>query len=215
MQTDCAAWLDEIETEVPSVSFEVRSGGKALAAVRVFEGERVFAERADGAALELDPGAHWLRFEAQGHEPVAKQILLERGAKNQHFVVELPEVPPPRRAPATPAPAPARSGSAAPWVAGAIGLAGITAFGILGATGRAQEASLEQRCAPNCGEADVRSVQTKYLLADISLAVGIGGFLVGGYFLLAPHEPPSGAQVSSVQVRATPHGVTASVRSTF
>lgn len=215
MQKDCASWLEEIESEVPSVSFEVRSDGKDLGAVRVFEGDRLVAERVDGAAVELDPGAHWLRFEADGLEAVTKPIVVARGEKNQRFSIVLPAPKTKRTAAERPHAGETGSPSAAPWIAGAIGVAGMTAFAILGASGLSQEASLERSCAPNCNEADLRSVQTKYLLADISLGVGVAGLLVGGYFLLAPDEPRTSAQGPSLRVQATQRGGMASVRSAF
>lgn len=218
MQRDCAAWLDEIESEVPSVAFTVRSGGKELGAVRVFEGDRLVAERVDGDALELNPGSHSFRFEADGLEPVTQSIVVERGAKNQSFSVELPAPAPApaRRAPPSPSvAADEERPSPAPWIAGAIGVAGVTAFAILAGSGRAQEASLERSCAPSCSAAELRSVETKYLLADISLGVGITGLLVGGYFLLAPSEPKQSARIRSVSVQALPSGGIASVRSSF
>lgn len=216
MQTDCSGWLEEIEAEVPSVSFEVRSGGKALGTVRVLEGDRVVAERVDGAAIELDPGAHSLRFEADGRESVTKQIVVERGAKNQRFSVELPAPEPARKTPETEASVETRSSSSpAPWIAGGIGLAGMAAFGILGASGLSQEASLERSCAPNCNAADLRSVETKYLLADISLGVGITALLVSSYLLLAPEKQKAAARAPSLHVRASADGGMASVRSSF
>lgn len=215
MQTDCATWLEEIESEVPSVSFDVRSGGKKLAAVRVFEGDRLLAERAGEASVELNPGTHWLRFEAEGLETVKKPIVVTRGAKNQRFIVVLPAPEPKPRAPVRTSEVKAQSPSPAPWIAGAVGVAGMTAFAVLSSSGLSQEESLERSCAPNCNEADLRSVRTKYLLADISLGVGIAGLLVGGYFLVAPDAPRPSAQVPSLRVQATPHGGMASVRSTF
>lgn len=215
MQTDCAKWLEEIESEVPSAAFDVRSGGKELGSVRVFEGDKLVAERVDGAAVELDPGAHWLRFEADGFEPVTKPIEIARGVKNQRFSVELAAPPPKRVTPPPPRAGDTKSTSAAPWIAGAIGVAGTAAFAILGASGLSQEASLERSCAPACNAADLRSVRTKYLLADISLGVGIAGFLVGGYFLVAPDEPRPSARVPSLRVHASADGGMASVRSSF
>jgi hypothetical protein len=215
MQKDCASWLEEIESEVPSVSFEVRSEGKVLGGVRVFEGDRLLVERVDGAVVELDPGAHWLRFEADGLEPVTKPIVVARSEKNQRFSIELPAPQAKRAAAERPRAGETAAPSAAPWIAGAVGVAGMTAFAILGASGLSQEASLEQSCAPNCNEADLRSVQTKYLLADISLGVGIAGFVVGGYFLLAPDDPRTSARPPSLRVQATQHGGMASVRGAF
>ena len=60
IQKDCSAWLDEIEADMPTVTFDVRSGAKLLTRVRVLEGERVVADGTGGLAVELDPGAHSL-----------------------------------------------------------------------------------------------------------------------------------------------------------
>jgi hypothetical protein len=218
IQKDCAAWLEEIESEVPTISFEVRSDGKNLISVRVLEGDRVIVDRVGGAAVELDPGVHWLTFEADGLAPVTKPVVVARGEKNQRFSVELPAAKPRRALPPAGAPpvTSSSSSSSAPWIAGGVGLAGLAAFGILSGAGLAQEASLERSCAPSCNDADLRSVQTKYLLADISLGVGITGFLLSGYFLFTGgSDQPKVVHASSVRVHATPHGAMASVRSAF
>jgi hypothetical protein len=60
---------------------------------------------------------------------------------------------------------------------GALGLVGFVAFGVMG---KSQENDLRDRgCAPNCPKEDVDSAKTKYLLADISLGVGIVGIGAG------------------------------------
>lgn len=219
IQKDCTTWIDEIEAELPTVSFDVQSGGKPLGAVRVLAGERVLVERVDGAAVELDPGVHSLRFEASGLPPATRSVEVARGRKGQRVSVELPEPSPP--APLAPHPAPAlrpremESTSVAPWIAGAVGVAGLAGFASLGGAGLSEEASLERTCAPRCSEADLRSVRTKYLLADISLGVGVGGLLLGGYLFLAPESKEKSAQAPSVRFQASTRGAMASVRSSF
>jgi hypothetical protein len=219
MQQDCAGWLEEIESEVPTVAFEVRSGGRELTSVRVLEGDRLIVDRIDGPLVELDPGVHWLRFEAEGLAAVTKSIVVTRGEKNQRFSVELPAASPRRRlrpAGATPVASSSPSSSSSAWIAGGVGLAGLTAFAILSGAGLSQEASLKRSCAPSCSDADLRSVQTKYLLADISLGVGITWFLVSGYLLLTGGpDSPKDVHVSSIRVHATPQSGMASVRSAF
>jgi hypothetical protein len=219
IQKDCAVWIDEIEAELPTVSFDVRSGGEPLRAVRVFEGERLLTDRPGGSAVELDPGAHSLRFEVEGREPVTRSVQVERGRKNQRLGVELPEPPAPReRRPPPPAPPPGvdpRTTSLAPYIVGGLGVAGIAGFAVLGATGLSQEASLDRRCAPHCSEAELRSLRTRYLLADVSLGIGVTGLLVGGYLLFWPSSSDKSATAPSVRVQASARGAMASVRSSF
>ena len=76
---------------------------------------------------------------------------------------------------------------------------------------------LHECCAPvsMCEEA-LQSVQTKYLLADISLAVGIGGLLAGGYFLLTDDEPPAEtARGFPIEVTVGPRGGVATMSGKF
>jgi hypothetical protein len=223
IQKDCSAWLDEIEAEMPTVTFDVRSGGKSLTRVRVLEGERVLADGLGGAPVELDPGAHSLRFEAEGREPATRSFDVERGRKNQRLAVELPApaaaaappAPSPQPPPPQPAPPVESEGSTVAYVVGGIGIAGIAGFAILGATGLSQEASLDQRCAPHCSEAELRALRNRYLLADVSLGVGIAGLFVGGYLLFSPSPNDRSAKAPSVVVQASSHGAMATVRSAF
>jgi hypothetical protein len=219
IQKDCGTWLEEIDAEMPTVSFEVRSGGKPFGAARVFEGERLITDRSGEGAVELDPGVHALRFEADGREPVTRTFQIERGRKNQRLGVDLPELPPPAesRPPpqAPPPPVEKQATSIAPYIVGGIGVAGIAGFAVLGATGLSREASLERRCAPHCSGAELQSLKTRYLLADVSLGVGVAGLLVGGYLLIAPSSSDKSSKVPTVSVQASARGALASVRSAF
>lgn len=218
IQKDCSAWIDELEAEVPTVSFDVQSGGERLERVRVFDGERLVVDGVGGAAVELDPGAHSLRFEAEGREPVTRSVQIERGRKNQRLDVELPAPPAPvelRLPPPVPPPVDSETTSPVPYVLGGIGVAGLVGFGVLGVTGLSEEAALDRRCAPHCSQDELRGLRTRYLLADISLGVGVAGLLTGGYFLLSPSSSDKGAKAPSVVVQASPRGAMATVRSTF
>ena len=217
IRDDCVTWRDEIDAEVPSVTFDVTKNGARVTNVRVTEGERVLADSVAGAAVELDPGAHSLRFEAEGAEPLTLTVHATRGEKLRRVAVELVPIasPSPREPEAQPK-QPERSANVLPWVLVGTGVAGMTAFTLLGASGLSEEAKLEHSCAPSCDEKALQSVQTKYLLADVSLAVGIGGLLVGGYLLLTNDEPPAeNARAFPLKVTVGPRGGVASVSGKF
>jgi hypothetical protein len=214
IRDDCAKWHAEIVAELPSVSFSVQSNGKRLTNVRITEGEDVLTERANGA-LELDPGNHSFRFEAPDTQPVTRAFVLERGEKNRVIEIELlPLAPPPQ-----PKPDPPRTETQAPvlpWVLVGTGVAGLTAFTLFGSAGLSEEGKLERTCAPSCSDEELQSVKTKYLLADISLGVGIGSLLVGGYLLITHDpEPAASARAFPVRVQAGPGGGMASVAGKF
>jgi hypothetical protein len=79
-----------------------------------------------------------------------------------------------------------------------------------------EEGKLERTCAPKCSEEALQSVETKYLIADISLGVGITSLLVGGYMLLTHDpEPAKAARAFPVRFQGAPGGGMASVRGSF
>ena len=87
---------------------------------------------------------------------------------------------------------------------------------MLGSAGLSEEGKLERTCAPRCSEEQLQSVETKYLLADISLGVGITSLLVGGYMLLThDSEPAKSARAFPVRFQGTKGGGMASVKGTF
>jgi hypothetical protein len=90
-------------------------------------------------------------------------------------------LPPPREPATEPGlfPAPTLS-----YVFGGIGLTGLASFTGFAISGKSKENELEH-CAPNCARADVDDMRTRYLVGDISLAVGIAALGAGAYFFFA------------------------------
>jgi hypothetical protein len=61
---------------------------------------------------------------------------------------------------------------------GGLGIAGVTAFAALALSGKSDESALARPmamggCAPYCTPSQVDPIRTKFVVADISLAVGI------------------------------------------
>jgi hypothetical protein len=54
---------------------------------------------------------------------------------------------------------------------GVVGIGGFVGFGL---AGKAEQRRLERDCAPNCTESDLSTMRRRYLIADISAAVGVG-----------------------------------------
>ncbi|MGC4090706.1 MAG: hypothetical protein QM756_23110 [Polyangiaceae bacterium] len=201
---DCTAWFSEVQAELPTLVFQARAQGEDLSQVRVSAGERVLSARLDGQAVELDPGEYDLRFEAEGMRPFTQHVVVARGERNRLIEVQLVPLPstsepppaPPKVVPAPPPVAKARSW-AAPLVFGGIGVLGVGAFAGLGAWGRSQESSLKNSCSPDCSSQQVGEVRTKYLLADVSLGVGVASLALGAYFLIAGSSSDAAARASA------------------
>lgn len=208
IRTDCANWFGEVQAEVPTLVFAARSQGRDLSEVRVTVGERVLSERVDGQVVELDPGEYDFEFQAAEMRPLVQHFVIARGERNRLIQVELAPLSAPPVA--TPGVVPARRSLLLPGVFAGVGAVGLVGFGAFGAWGRSQETKLELSCAPRCSAERVSGVRTKYLVADVSLGVGVASLAVGAYFLLF------GSRSSDAQAHgsAPPVAVLASSNST-
>jgi hypothetical protein len=101
-------------------------------------------------------------------------------------------------------------------------VAGIAGFVILGAMGRSKQSDLDGSCGRthSCAQSDVDSIKTKYLLADVSLGLGIAGLGAGValFFLSQPKtdEPKNeDAKLMHFDVRTRGDGAVATVSGRF
>jgi hypothetical protein len=219
---DCATWLGEVESNLPSVVIEARlASGQETPDVNVWLDGQPFAKGLDGRALTLDPGVHTFRFESPSAGQIEQRVIIRQGEKNRKIVAQFgPEggAPGPSAAP-PPAPKPkpsleAEEGGSAlyptlPIVLTGVGVVGLGAFTAFALSGKNLEGKLrDSGCEPNCSGPRVDRVERLYLYADISLVAGLAS-LAGGavtYFLLRDDKaPPSGARLQ-VNVGAAPGG---------
>ena len=212
IMTDCRRWLDEVEYAMPTVVFAVREGSRDLEDVLVTRNGKLVANRLDGRAVAVDPGKQRFVFELKGNRQRTVDALIVEGEKSRVIAVEVPPPdpvalteyggarPPPDMRPA----APIRPLSAAPFVLAGVGAVGLGGFAGLALAGYRQEAALADRCAPRCTDGEVQSVRRKYLLADISLGVGVGALAVAGYlYLRDPYREPTPALTLAIQPGGT------------
>lgn len=198
---DCLAWHGEVGSEVPTLVFSATSGGRDLVDVRVETSDRVLATRLEGQVLELDPGEYEVTFSAPGSESRPLQLVVARGEKNRLVRVELNELAPPGSV-ALDAPPRADRSLTAPVLFAGVGLAGLGGFVALGAWGRSSESQLADTCSPGCNAGDVASVRTKYVLADVSLGVGVAGLALAAYSFFS-QSPRSSGRAGGVGLHAT------------
>ncbi len=127
---------------------------------------------------------------AADREEVAVHIAEMRGCVNAAAAstTERAAAPPPAPPPArekAPSAAGTRPVPPAAYVLGAVGIAGLATFGTLAALGRNQQSDLERSCSPACSPSQVRRMKTKFLIADIGLAVGAVSLGAAGYLVLS------------------------------
>jgi hypothetical protein len=197
-QAECSEWLKSLEAAIPSFIPVAKVDGREVVDVSVtVDGDRRL-ERLDGRAIDVDPGAHVVRFERQGEAPIEVQVVAHEAEKNQlvpadfvHAAPKPPEQPPkaePR--PTPPAPAPERP---VPWTVYALGGASVLSLGgfVLFATqGSSRQGDLDsQGCKPNCDPSDTDAIKKKFLIADVFLGVSLAAAATATVlFLLRPEE---------------------------
>jgi hypothetical protein len=199
---DCQRWLDEVETAIPTVVFQVvNPAGERLsgARVRIDDGP---ARELDGRALAIDPGEHELTFELDGHQRLqqrfaftegeklvaAKVTLVPKGKAHESIPVAAEPVPSgdpgaaERREARSSAPSPpaehSDGASSLPiWIGAGIGALGVAGFSYFGLSARSDDEALGN-CYPACPVERVDEVERGYRNAHISLGVGAVGVLV-------------------------------------
>jgi hypothetical protein len=190
VRADCIKWLDEVEAAVPTVVFVARLAGRDLIDVKVrTAGGEELAAKLDGRAVRVDPGRQAFVFESRYSQPATVEILVVEGQKNRLVEATLTSI----------AGAGTLSGSVADESGGAptrshwlrrhrfsLALAGVSALGLagfvtLGESGARHQDRLEKSCAPTCAPAQVSTLRTRYLLADISLGISIGSLAAAAY----------------------------------
>jgi hypothetical protein len=208
VRASCVDWLGQIERALPTIVVDARdSGDAALSAVRVEADGELLAERLTGRAIELDPGESVLRF-TFGDRWLEQRTLIHEGEKYRAVTVrfEEPALTPPLAASSLDAPPPNTRTTATPvptaaYVLSGLGVAGLGAFAVLGATTYAAEDDLRDRCGRSCSTRAVGALRSRYLLADAALGVGVTSLLALSVIWLWP-----GARVEAPAARD--HGST-------
>jgi len=214
IRTDCANWFGEVQNDIPTLVFAVRSQGKDLVDVRMTLGDSELASRIDGKAIELDPGQYDITFQAPGMQSLTQHFVVATGERNRLVQVELTPVAGTLIAPAATVETRRRS-LLVPGVLAGVGVAGLGAFAGLGAWGKSSENELKNECSPHCSHDRVASVKTKFLLADVSLGVGVASLALGAYFLFSQSDDPARASVPNVNVFASTHATTVTYGGVF
>ncbi len=215
VRNDCVSWLEQVESSFPSIVIRAEKDGADVAAVRVVEDSEVIATRLDGKALELEPGEHVFRFETEGAPPVSLTLVLHEAEKNRVVPVRFatPRHDAPLAASAPEADVSSRPVPTGVYVLGGVGLAGLAGFAVLGTIGRSNESSLKSSCSPNCASSDISAVRSKYVGADVSLALGVASLATAAIWYLA--RPTQRAPLTAFAIAPTPTGASAAWSTTF
>ena len=179
------------------------------------------AQSIDARALPIDPGEHAVRFELASGQGVEDKILVRPGEKNKMIELSFqPKAPPPpaaKPAPAPPPVAPADEGGGfhvpmLGWVGLGIGVAGGVMTALFAVSANSAESDLRSTCAPSCDASEKSSIDTKIVLANVGLGVGIAGLGLAVVTTVlantgAKAPPKAAASASRLGVDVTPGSV--------
>ncbi len=201
---DCLQWLVDLDQRSPTIVLSARGEtGDDLVAVHVFLDGAPIAEKLDGEPLRVDPGAHSVRYEAQGSAPVVAHVVIRAGEKNRILAVQFTDHARGPRVAGEALPdaaaergqlqggARARRTPLLAWAFGGLAAAGFASEAYFGISGMAQRSRdlAAGGCAPRCGSSEVGAIQTNFAIADVSLGVGVVSAGLAVYFFLRPGAP--------------------------
>lgn len=200
IRSECNGWLEGLQTPAPSVVFAAKDArGNAMTRVRVQSGDRVLVHSLTGTATVVEPGLHELQFRSSDGR--IQRIRLTIPVSAQEQLVEVTFADPPEADLLTTRGLPAEPKHGLPresWVLGGVSVGALISASYFGVTGLSLQRDLEQSCAPRCAQADVDSMQRRYLAADISL--GLSLLAAAGAIWLAL-DPPAATSKPASHVR--------------
>lgn len=186
LRTDCKTWKDHTETQLARIVLRV---AHVESDVRIFLDDEPIAPEAR-PVVWVSPGSHELRASADGFSDQLQTLDLLEGEEHP-VVISLARVE---------APVETSSVRPAPWIALGAGAVGFAGFGYFGLSGLNKKSELDD-CRTHCSAQSVDAARRDFLLADVSLLVGLIGTGIGVTLLLTP-APSSSLDAASRQRRA-------------
>lgn len=210
VREECVKLVGQLDGAIPSVVVViVDAAGNELTPERVtIDGaESELALR--GRAVEIDPGSHVLAVYVHDAKVAEVSFTLREGEQRRRVLVTARGAAPATQRPdERTAPERPRSSNTLSYLAGGVGIAGLAGFTYFGLTGLSKEKDLE-RCRP-CSDDRLSEVKRSYLLADVSLAVGLVGLGAATYLILSePRQGRVGGRPLTLDVMLAPRGSSA------
>lgn len=208
---DCLGWMEEVDKQIPSVSFVVAADGLNRADARVFIDDVLVLEKLSGRAVPVNPGPHRVRVALPPFAPFEEQVVFTEGDKFRVVNVQFasPQTASDPLA-TTPGAAPPEADKARPvpiatYVFGGLGIAAAISGGAWGISNVALRSDMEEQCSPNCSDRSIDVLKQRALIADISWGVSIVSLATAAtIYFLRPEETLE--QPLAVDVRLLPAG---------
>jgi hypothetical protein len=207
---DCLGWMEEVDKQIPSVSFAVTADGASRADAQVYIDDVLVLDKLSGRAMPVNPGPHRVRVVLPPFAPFEEQVVFTEGDKFRMVDVKFAS---PRATPdvaaTTPGAAPevekARPVPVATYVFGGLGIAAALSGGAWGISNVALRSDMEEECSPNCSDRSIAVLKQRALIADISWGVSIVSLATAAtIYFLRPEETLE--RPVAVDVRLLPAG---------
>ncbi len=200
----CTTWLADVEHEMPTITVRARDAqNKDLVEVNVIVDEVLRTSSLDGRPMQIDPGVHKLRFMHEGDPDVEQQVVIRSAEKDRLIDVRFAgkaaasQAPSPPEGNAPPTAEAPKTGFRFPLFAGVMFGVGLAAGGGMAAlliTTANDVNQMRSTCAGSCKQSDVDWANTRIVLANVAMGVGIAGLSLGVISLIVanvsgrPHE---------------------------
>lgn len=209
VRKECVEQLALVEKDAPTVVLEARDdNGLGAADVKVSIDGISIGDRLTGTAVDVEPGEHLFAFERADGKSLEQRVLVAEGDKNRKVIgdfstlVPKPIAPPPHGEGVDPPREPKTVPTLA-YVAGGVGVLGASSFAFFALTGKSGEKDLASSCGPSCKDDDLSSVKRDYLIADISLVIGVAA-LAAAVVLAWPALTDSSKTTASINRKRAP-----------
>ncbi len=200
---------------MPSIVLGAKTpDGRDVVDARVLVDGNLVTQKLDGKPLEIDPGSHRIRFEPASGPGAEKTWLIRQREKGRLVSVTLGSTKVDESG--EPGTRPARS--VLPYVLGGVGVVGLGMFTYFGLHGRSIQHDLDDRgCKPSCPKDEADEMDRSYLIANISLGVGLVALGSAGYLYFRERSAAPTTTERRVTVGAGLHrgGAMTSVSGTF
>jgi hypothetical protein len=201
VRKECGEQVALVEKDAPTVVLEaLDEAGADTTAVKVTMDGAPLVPRLTGAAVDVEPGEHLFRFEREGRAAIEQRVLVVEGDKNRKVVADFASLVAKPASPGGEGPPPppheTKSVPVVAYVLGGVAIAAIGSFGFFALSGKGAEKDLASSCSPTCSDDQLAPVKRDYLIADVSLGIGIVA-AAATVLLALPALTDSGAKVSA------------------
>jgi hypothetical protein len=206
LRADCLNWLPEVEASLPSLVFAVTDlRGNDLPDARVYVNGKLLEGWSSGRAQAFDPGVYTLRFEASGRRAEEQTLTVREAEKNRLVRARLGDGDEAESAaPAQGVTSDELATERAPRVhipltsyfLGGTSIVSLGAALYFGVSGKKEYDRLDKACAPTCRESQTQEGRRNYILADVTLGIGIAAGAAAVWVYFAQRDKPAAPSVT-------------------